>query len=144
MSRDDQGDKKFNKPVRDRLRDVTSDIPSRAGGKVGEGDVLGAAGYIAVEATRTVFQFVPGIQTPGYTVISHGIEETNEEFEIHSFTIAAVSEDVAEFVAQYFSAPSNVNYLTSSVEILSVETTTERRAYDTFEIRTRIEKRPDV
>lgn len=132
-------DKKINKPIRDRIRGITDSIPSGPKGKAGEGDLLGAGGYLAVETIRAGTQFIPGIQQPGYKIYSHSVESEGKH-EIHSFEIAAISQDVAEFVAQYFSSPSNVNFLLADVEILNVEINTSRRTYDRFAVKTRISK----
>ena len=123
-----------DRPIRDRLASSTDKIPEGPLGKLGGGNLLGAGGFVAVEATRPVWQFIPGVKQPGYKIISHGSKYIGNGVEQHSIKVAAVSEDVAEFAAEYVAAPSNVDYLRSDIENTQVEVETERGSYSTFTI----------
>lgn len=130
----------MRRPLRDTFEtNVTDKIPSGPLGKIGEGDVIGAGGFIAVEATRPFFTFVPGLKQPGYHVTSH-TTDTTDDGEVHTVTVTAISEDVAEFVAQYTASPSNVNFLVSNIELLSTEVVTERSTYSTYRMEVLLEE----
>jgi len=131
------------RPLRSVAEEFTEKIPSGPLGSVGEGDVLGAGGFLAVEAARPLFQFLPGIKTPGYGIDSHSTRNVPNGEE-HEFVITALSEDVAEFVSQYESAPSNLNYITNDKEIVDFEKITTRRAYTTYRITVLLRDRGDV
>jgi len=123
-----------DRPIRDEFASATDRIPEGPLGKVGGGNLLGAGGFAAVEATRPVWQFIPGVKQPGYKIISHGSEYVGNGVERHSIKVAAVSEDIAEFAAEYVSAPSNIDYLRSDIENTQVEVETKRGSYSTFNI----------
>lgn len=128
----------MKRPIRDKLeREGTGRVPSGPLGKVGEGDIIGAGGFLAVETARTAFQFLPGIKTPGYSIVAHNAESVSDG-EVHRFTITAISEDVAEFVAQYSSAPGNINFVISDVELEETDRVTTRPGYSTYNIRVRL------
>jgi hypothetical protein len=131
------------RPLRSLAEELTENIPSGPLGSVGEGDVIGTAGFLAVESAKSVFQFVPGIKTPGYGISSHSTRNVPNGEE-HEFVITALSEDVAEFVSQYESSPSNLNYLTNDKEIVGFEEITTRRGYTTYKITVLLRDRGDV
>lgn len=121
------------RPAREWFEDKTGDIPSGPLGSVGGGDIIGAAGFVAVESSRPIIDLVPGVKQPGYKIMAHSTRRV-EEGEEHVLDVAAISENVARWAAQYSSSPSNVNFLVSEKEVLSVEEITERRGYSTFRI----------
>jgi hypothetical protein len=129
--RDEVGDE--SRPVRDRLEEAGNNLPEGPLGKVGSGDAVGAAGYLAVESTRPFIEFVPGIKQPGYQVHAHGTETISEGTR-HRLTVSAVSRNVAEFVAEYTAVPSNIDYFTTDTEISDVEVVEERRTYSTWKV----------
>lgn len=122
-----------SRPVRDALEDATDRIPSGPLGSVGGGDVIGAAGFTAVEATKPVWEFIPGVKQPGYKVTAHSTRRV-QDGEEHTLNVAAVSRDVAKWAAQYSSSPSNINFVASSKEVIEIEEVTERRGYSTYRI----------
>lgn len=124
----------MRRPLRDRFEGkVTDEIPSGPFGKAGQGDLIGAGGFLAVESTRPFFTFIPGVKQPGYGIVSHSAESVPEG-ERHELIVTAISEDVAEFVAQYTSAPSNVDYIVTDVKLESTEVMTERSTYSTYKM----------
>jgi len=123
-----------DQPVRDRFEEVTSKIPEGPMGKVGGGNLVGAAGFVAVESTKPVWQFVPGIKQPGYKVTAHGTKELGSGEERHVLTVTAISEDVATFAAQYTAAPSNIDYIRSRTTVVDIREITERATYSTYKI----------
>ena len=127
-------DKMDEQPVRDKFEEVTRDIPEGPLGKVGGGNLIGAAGFVAVESTNPVWEFVPGLKQPGYKVTAHGTKRMGEDKERHIITVVAISEEVARFAAKYYSAPSNIDYISSDVELKEVNELTERKVYSTYEI----------
>lgn len=120
-------------PVRDRVENFAEDIPEGPLGKAGGGGLAGAAGFLAVESTRPITELVPGIKQPGYHINAHGTRSMNG-FERHTLTITAISQNVAEFVAKYTAAPSNVDFVSSETEVVQVDEVTERRTYSTYKI----------
>lgn len=127
-------------PVRDRFEEVTREIPEGPMGKVGGGNLIGGAGFLAVESTRPFIDFIPGVKQPGYKLTAHGTKKIGEDEERHILTIAAISEEVARFAAKYNAAPSNIDYLSSDVEIVDIDEVTERAAYTTYQITVDIER----
>lgn len=126
--------KDLNKaPVRDRFQEVTEKIPEGPMGKVGGGSLIGAIGYTAVSATRPIIDFIPGLRQPGFTVTAHGTKKIGPNHERHFIIVTAASEKVAEFVAEYNSAPSNIDYIRSNIRLVGVEEIQERATYSTYE-----------
>lgn len=123
-----------DQPVRDRFEEVTDKIPEGPRGKVGGGSLVGAAGFLAVESSRPIIEFVPGVKQPGYNVTAHGTKDLGNGVERHVLTITAASEDVAKFVAKYVATPSNIDYFRSDTEVVGVEEVTERGTYSTYKI----------
>lgn len=129
-----------DQPVRDRFESVTREIPEGPMGKVGGGNLLGAAGFVAVESTKPVWQFVPGLKQPGYKITAHGTKEIGEGDERHILTVVAISEEVARFAAKYTASPSNIDYLSSKITVKEINELTERAGYTTFEFVVDVER----
>lgn len=127
-------EEKGNQPLRERFENLTDRIPQGPAGKVGGGNLIGASGFVAVEATKPLWTFVPGIKQPGYKLISHSGEYIGDNMERHKVTVAALSEDVAEFVAEYVSSPGNIDYLRAKTISVEVDEIIERSTYDTYKI----------
>lgn len=121
------------RPVRDRFEETTDKIPTGPFGTVGDGNIVGAAGFLAVESSRPVIEFIPGIKQPGYKVTAHSTRRVADGEE-HVIGVAAVSENVARWAAQYTASPGNVNFLVSDKEIKRVKEVTERRGYSSYRI----------
>lgn len=132
-------DRLEDQPLRDRFEEVTVNIPEGPMGKVGGGNILGAVGYTAVESTKPVWQFVPGIRQPGYKITGHGTKELGDGKERHLISTVAISENVARFAAKYYAAPSNIDYIRSDVSIVNVKEITERGTYSTYRITVDVE-----
>jgi len=129
------------RPLRDKFESITDRIPTGPLDKVGEGDLVGLGGFVAVEATRPLIEFVPGLKQPGYKVNAHSTEKLPANIERHTVTIQAISEDVAEFVAGYTATPSNIDFLTTDIDLYNTEIVTERPTYTTFRITVDINER---
>lgn len=127
-----------DQPVRDKFEEVTEEIPEGPMGKVGGGNLFGAGGYFAVEATKPVWQFVPGIRQPGYAITAHGTKVIGDGIERHVLTVTALSRNVARFAAEYTAAPSNIDYLRSEVKTVKIEELVERGTYSTYRVTTDI------
>lgn len=127
------GERLKERGVRDKIENATEKIPSGPLGNAGQGDLIGAAGFFAVESTKPVWEFIPGVKQPGYKITGHGTRRAADGEE-HILDIAAVSEDVAEWAAKYAAAPSNATFLAASKEIVNVQRITERRGYTTFRV----------
>jgi len=125
------GDKK---PVRNAIQEQLDRIPAGPLGKLGEGDLAGVVGYALIKSGQLAVLPIPGVRQPGFSVVSHGMEEMGE-FQRHTIVINAAIERVATVASEYeIAAPSNIDYITSEVQTISVKTVTERPTYDTLEI----------
>jgi len=122
------------RPIRDKLENATDSIPKGPLGKVGEGNLAGAAGYLAVESGEIVAIPVPGATRPGFKYVSHSLVETQDNTQRYNIVVHAISKDVAEFAVQYKAAPSNVDFLTSDLEMVSTEMVNEKPTYSTYRI----------
>jgi len=131
------------RPLRDKAEEAFDKIPSGPLGKVGEGDLAGAGGFLAVESTRPVIDFIPGVKQPGYSISAHGTENMNGKTR-HTLTVNAFSKDVAEFAAQYAATPSNIDFLTADTQIVDVEPVEERGTYSTWRITVDVAERGDL
>lgn len=120
-------------PVRDKVGEATSKIPSGPRGTVGGGDIIGAGGFLAVEASRPFIEFIPGVKQPGYKINAHSTRRVSDGEE-HIINVSSISRNVALWVAQYTASPSNVNFVAAEKDILNVEEITERPAYNTYRI----------
>lgn len=122
------------RPAREKFEEVTEKIPDGPMGKVGGGDLLGAAGYVAVESTKPVWQFIPGIRQPGYQVTAHGTKKIEQEVERHVLTVNAISKNIGQFAAQYVASPSNIDFVRSEVKLVDTEELTQRGTYSTYQM----------
>lgn len=122
------------RPVRESIEERLDQIPSGPLGKVGNGDAVGIAAFVAIRTGQIATLPIPGVKQPGFSVVSHGVQDMGE-FERHSIRLNAASKDVAEFVAEYWvAAPSNIDWATSEVEVVSIEPVTERVTYTTWDV----------
>jgi len=131
-----------NRPLRSSFEEETEKVPNIGLGIAGEGTVLGAAGYFIVEAIGAAGSLAPGLKTPGYSVVGHSVEviDPGRGLERHSFTIRALTEEVPRFVGKYFSAPSNLSYLNSDIDVIETEILNEEASYTTFKVVVEIER----
>jgi len=123
-----------DQPIRDRLSDATDKIPEGPLSKLGGGNLIGAGCFAAVEASKPVWQFVPGVKQPGYKVTAHGTKYMGGGRERHKLTLAAIREDVAEFAAEYTATPSNIDYIRADIELVELDEIVERGTYSTYDI----------
>lgn len=131
------------RPFRDALEeDITNKIPDGPLGGVGEGNLLGFAGFLAVESGEIVTIPVPGLDRPGYKVVSHGLTDTSPDGDkqVHEIVLHAYSEDVAEFVTQYNSAPSNFDFIRADTEVLETEVIDPDGFYTTYNIKVLVDR----
>jgi len=127
----DQGNSRV---LRSKIEDTLDKIPNGPLDNVGEGSLAGVAGYMAISTGQTAVIPIPGVRQPGYHTISHGVD-VRGEFERHTVRISAASKNVAEFAAKYdVASPSNIDFLTSETEIVSVEQIKERPTLSTWEV----------
>lgn len=135
------------RPAREKFEEFNERIPSGPLGKAGDGTLVGAAGYLAKSSTNPIFEFLPGLRQPGFTIVSHSVETSTspqDTFERHTFAITSISRDVAEFVAKYFAAASTIDFTTSETEIEDVELVTERATYSTWKIAVLVDERGEI
>lgn len=128
------------RPARSRFENLTDKIPTGPLGKVGEGNIAGAAGYIAVESGEIVTIPIPGATRPGYRFVSHSLIETDDKTQRYQIVVHAVSKDVAEFAVQYKASPSNIDFLRGDTSIVKTEVLDEDRAYSTYKITVEIDR----
>lgn len=131
------------RPLRDRFSDSVDKVPRGPLGKVGDGNLVGGAGFLAVESTRPFIDFIPGVKQPGYNILAHSTERFDGGT-THTLTITAVSEEVAEFVAKYAATPSNWDYITAETEIKGKEVLEEQRGYNTWKITVRVSSQGEI
>jgi hypothetical protein len=129
-------------PVRGRLEDITEETPTGPLGKVGGGNLLGLAGFFAVESGEVITSPIPGFTRPGFKVVSHGMRRLEDGLQQHEIVIHAAFKDVAEFAVQYMSAPSNFDYLKGNLEVVEVEEIDEGTLYDTYRIVVNVDRQP--
>jgi hypothetical protein len=120
------------RPIRDWLENNTEEVEPRFRGNVGDGNIVGASGYLVVQGISFITGFVPGLRRPGFTVVSRA-SSVEDGVYTDVFEIDAASRDVAEFVASYFAAPSTSDYITSEKEVNS-EVIEERSTYSRYRI----------
>lgn len=132
------------RPIREEVENRLQDFEGGPLDFAGHGNIVGGVGYAGVQAANTAV-FVGtlgtfgGVQI-GFRTISHGVEERGEE-ELHTFHIHAWSQDIAQFAAKYFSAPSNFDFAVGETEIISVENVQDRRTAPTWRIKIGVEPR---
>lgn len=131
------------RPLRELFEEKVGEVPSGPLGKSGGGNLVGAGGFIAVEATRPIIDFIPGLKQPGYSVSSHGAEEIDGGTR-HTVIVNAISKNIAEFVAKYESIPSNIDYLTSEPKIVSIEEMESKETYSMWRIIVDVTTRGDT
>lgn len=124
----------YERGLRERFEKNADRVPVGPLNKTGDGQLVGLAGYAAISTGQTAVLPVPGVRQPGYNVISHG-SEVFPKYVRHTVRINAASKNVAEFAAKYgVSAPSNLDYLTSEIETVSIEEVKKRPTFSTWEI----------
>jgi hypothetical protein len=127
-------DKGMTRPVRKNVEQALDKIPDGPLDNLGGGSALGVAGYYAISTGQTAVLPIPGVRQPGYNVISHGAE-VQDQYVRHTVKINAASKNVAEFAAKYdVSAPSNIDFITSETEIVSIEEIKTRPTLSTWEV----------
>lgn len=128
------------RPARSAIEKITESIPKGPLGAIGEGNIIGGLGYLAVESGEVITLPIPGLKRPGFRVISHSLDEVRNGDQIHTVKIHAVSKDVAEFATEYESSPSNLDFIRNKTEVLSVEELDEDSIYTTYEIKVKIDR----
>ena len=122
------------RPFRNALEEATDQIPSGPLGKGGEGDVIGAAGYVAIKTGQLAVLPIPGAKQPGFQFISHGVEDKGN-YEEHTIRVNAYSRSIAQFAAEYeAAAPSNLDFISSEVDTIEITEITERTTSSTWEV----------
>lgn len=129
------------RPARDVAEQITDRIPTGPLGAVGQGNIAGFVGFVAVESGEIVTLPIPGLTRPGFRTVSHGMEQIGENEQRHTIVIHAASRDVAEFAAQYNAAPSNLDFLRGAVAIVDVDELDRDAGYSTYEITMDVDRR---
>lgn len=131
------------RPIRDKIENRLEERGSGPMGKIGSGKAVGAAGFLAVESSKPFFDFIPGVKQPGYKVTAHGTKPIQGGTR-HIIDVAAISEDVAEFAANYTAANSNAEFLFSETKTESIEVLDEDRLYSIWRIKVDIGEPEDI
>lgn len=129
------------RPIRRQISNLTDRVPTGPLGALGEGDLLGFLGFVAVESGEVITIPIPGVDRPGFKKVSHGMEMVEEGVQRHEIVLHAISKDVAEFVSQYSSAPSNYDFLKGKTEIEEVEELDTDSSYNTYRIIILVDRR---
>jgi len=129
------------RPVRDGLEgNITDKIPEGPLGNVGEGNALGLLGFAIVESGEIITFPIPGLNRPGFKVVSNSLVESGNQKQVHELVVHAASEDVAEFVSQYESAPSNFDFIRADTEVLKTEEIDPDSFYSTYKIKVLVDR----
>lgn len=127
-------DASYQRGLRDRFEKNIDKVPKGPLNKAGDGQLVGLAGYAAISTGQTAVLPIPGVRQPGYNVISHGAEVFSK-YVRHTVRINAASKNIAEFAAKYdVSAPSNIDYLSSEIETVSIDEIKSRPTFSTWEV----------
>lgn len=125
------------RPLREASESITSQIPDGPLGIVGKGNVLGGLRYFQVSTINGILP-LDGIRV-GFQVESHSVDRSGDG-EVHEYVIHAASKNVVRFLADYKSAPSNVNFFTREKKSVEIEKIKERRWMTTWRARVEIEQ----
>jgi len=128
------------RPVRDAFEDITGKVPSGPLGKLGDGNVVGGLGYLAVESGEIVTIPVPGATRPGFKYVSHSFISAEGDVQRYEIVVHAISKDVAEFAVQYKAAPSNIDFLRGESSVVGTEVLDEDRTYSTYKITVEVDR----
>ena len=128
-------------PVRKQINTLTDRVPSGPLGAIGEGDLIGFLGFVAVESGEIITIPIPGANRPGFKKVSHGMDMEEPGLQRHTIVIHAISKDVAEFVTQYSSAPSNFDFLRGRTTVEDVEELDTDSSYSTYRITILVDRR---
>ena len=120
------------RPLRDLSEDITEQIPDGPLGIVGRGNVLGGLRYFQVSTINGLLP-LDGIRV-GFQVESHSVDRSGEN-EVHEYIIHATNKNVVRFLADYKSAPSNINFFTREKKDVQIEKMKERRWMTTWRAR---------
>lgn len=120
-----------SRPIRKQFDKAVKAAPRGPLGRVGEGNLAGAANYFAVSTAKGLIP-IDGINA-GFNVESHNIERSEGE-ETHTFLINASNEAVARFAASYLAAPSNIDYLLDKPTPQLAEVEVERPTFPTYRV----------
>lgn len=131
----------MHRPLRQLAESVTDRVPRGPLGFIGEGNAVGAAGFVAVGLARKLTP-ISGINI-GYNVQSQSVEMEDGK-EIHTFEINSASADVARFVAKLRSSPSNIDFVLRDTEVQSIEPIVERSTFNTWEVVVVVKEREQV
>lgn len=131
-----------SRPFRDAFEQVTSNVPQGPLGKVGDGNVAGALGYIAVESGEIVTIPIPGATRPGFRYVSHSFIGVEDEVQTYKIVVHAASKDVAKFAVEYKAAPSNYDFLKGITEVTNIKELDRENAYTTYEMTVEVDRSP--
>lgn len=129
-------------PVRNLINRATESVPEGPLGNVGDGTVVGLLGFLAVESGEVITSPIPGLSRPGFKVVSHSMEQVEPGLQRHTIVLHAFIQDVAEFATKYQSAPSNFDFISGDIDVLSIEELDEQEGYDSYEIVVEVDRRP--
>jgi len=130
------------RPLRDLLENnITDEVPEGPLGTLGEGNLIGFAGFLAVESGQIITIPIPGLNRPGFKIVSNSLVDSTDGKQIHDIVLHAASEDVAEFVTQYESSPSNFDFIRGDTEVLDIEELDADGFYSTYRVRVMVNRR---
>lgn len=122
------------RPVRNNLEKLTERAPSGPFNIVGGGNLTGLVGFSAVTFANTLSP-VP----VGYSVQSSSVS-TEDDLETHEYEVWGASRDIVRFAAMREAAGPNLNFLTDSVSVMSVEEIKSRGTHSLWHIRVEVDR----
>lgn len=130
------------KPLREKLTDVTGSIPEGPLNNIGGGNFLGFVGFLIVESGQVITTPIPGLTRPGFRKVSHSVEVVEPGLQRNEVVVHAFTEEVAKFMSRYDSSPSNFDFLAGEVEVTEVTELDSDASYDTYEMVVMVDRRP--
>lgn len=128
------------RPFRDALEQVTSNVPEGPLGKVGGGNLTGALGYVAVESGEVITIPIPGANRPGFKYVSHSFVGVENDVQEYKIVVHAISKDVAKFAVEYKAAPSNYDFLKGISKVTNVRELDRENVYSTYEMTIEVDR----
>ena len=117
--------------IREQLDSSLGEIPEGPVGFAGRGKLFGAANYFAVATLNGIIP-VDGLDV-GFEIRSSSVQDV-QDGEQHTFEILASNKRLAEFVARFESAPTNIDFIRHNPEVKSSEVSKERDTLNLYRV----------
>lgn len=125
------------RPLRNTQEKITGSIPEV--GPVGNGQLIGVAGFAGVTFANTISPLPVGFDIQESRAVS-----TGGEIEKFEYKIWAISRDVATFVARKEAAGSNLNLLTDDTKVTRADKLRERSTHTLWDVNVQVDRDDEV